>query len=455
VRFQLLLTLGFVHTPESAEARNKLLFTDINDKWVQIAALSSSSETPSLLKEVLAKFRPDVPAYSSLLERLTTMVGIGGTADDIQRLIAVSLLGGTGTQQAKSVAILHGLAQGLETRKSPLKISQKDQQLLVNTFFANTSPELREASLGFLKVNDITDSSFKKASIYKAVAIMDDSAQTYNKRAEAIKFIALGDPAPFAKNLEKLINPREEIPVQLAALQTLSLVKGTTISKYVIQQWPVLSPGIRDAAINSFLEDSMRIALLIDALEKDEIKPEQVGFSNSVQLMMNKDENLRNRARAMFTQNEREAKKVNKEYQQALKLDGDPVKGREVYMSNCGICHQVRGKMGVAIGPDLGTIHNWTKEDIMANVLDPNLSISSGYSLWDVQMKNGESIQGIIASETSAAITLRNNGMLDRMVNRKEVKSLTAINISAMPAGFEKKINQQQMADLLSFLRQN
>jgi mono/diheme cytochrome c family protein len=101
-------------------------------------------------------------------------------------------------------------------------------------------------------------------------------------------------------------------------------------------------------------------------LKKIRSNPEQVGFSNSVQLMMNRDENLRNRARTMFTKSEREAKKVNKEYQKALELTGDPGKGKEVYLQNCAICHQVRGKMGVAIGPDLGTIHNWTKEDIMA-----------------------------------------------------------------------------------------
>ena len=53
VRFQLLLTLGFVNTPQSIQTRNKLLFEDINDKWVQVAALSAGSETSSLLKVVL------------------------------------------------------------------------------------------------------------------------------------------------------------------------------------------------------------------------------------------------------------------------------------------------------------------------------------------------------------------------------------------------------------------
>ena len=138
-----------------------------------------------------------------------------------------------------------------------------------------------------------------------------------------------------------------------------------------------------------------------------------------------------------------------------MELKGDPVKGNAVYQQSCAICHTVRGKIGVAIGPDLGTIHNWISEDIMANVLDPNLSISSGFDLWEAQLNNGESVKGIIASETPSAITLRNNGMLDRTVNRQDIKSLKAMNISAMPSGFEKTINQQQMADLLAFLRQN
>jgi putative heme-binding domain-containing protein len=171
--------------------------------------------------------------------------------------------------------------------------------------------------------------------------------------------------------------------------------------------------------------------------------------------MLNGNDNIRNRARVLFTRNEKERKKINSEYQESLELDGDPVKGKIIYQQNCAICHQVRGKIGVAIGPDLGTIHNWIKEDIMANILDPNLSISSGFDMWEAQLNNGQSVRGIIASETPSAILLRNNGMLDKAVNRQDIKVLRSMNMSAMPMGFEKKISRQQMADLLVFLRQN
>src|SRR5690606_16551854 len=40
VRYQLLCTLGYFNTPEAGTARQKLLFKDLGDDWVQIAALS-------------------------------------------------------------------------------------------------------------------------------------------------------------------------------------------------------------------------------------------------------------------------------------------------------------------------------------------------------------------------------------------------------------------------------
>jgi putative heme-binding domain-containing protein len=109
----------------------------------------------------------------------------------------------------------------------------------------------------------------------------------------------------------------------------------------------------------------------------------------------------------------------------------------------------------LSFGPDLGTIHNWKKEDILANIINPSLSISAGYELWEVVLNDGESVQGIMASETPTAITLKNYGKEDRTINRQEIKSLRSLNISAMTTGLEKNIDKQQMADLLAFIRQN
>jgi putative membrane-bound dehydrogenase-like protein len=456
VRFQLLLTLGYLNTAEASRARNKLLFTDINDKWVQIAALTAkASQTASLLSAVLQQFRDDVPAHALLVQRLTAMVGGSTNSRAITQLIRKATTPQAGKNQGWQAAILKGLEQGMENRKSVVPLSEPDQQMLVKTFFATTSPELRQASLQLLQISGITDKGLQLASVAKAMVITTDTSISDKKRADAIDFVSLGDPLIHITSLQNFLVPQEHPLVQLAALRTLSHIPSDTISKYLISQWPVLTTEIRDAAIDIFMENPDRMKILIEALEKQKILISSVSFGRSVSLMQVKDESLRNRARKLFTKNSKQAKEVNKQYQKALELNGDPLKGKEVYVQNCAICHQVRGKFGVQIGPDLGTIHNWKKEDIMANILDPSLSIYPGYELWEFELNNNESVQGIIVSETSSAIMLRNNGKPDRTINRQDVKSLKSLNISAMPAGLEKNINERAMADLLSFLRQN
>jgi putative heme-binding domain-containing protein len=109
--------------------------------------------------------------------------------------------------------------------------------------------------------------------------------------------------------------------------------------------------------------------------------------------------------------------------------------------------------MGVAFGPDLGTVHNWQPASIMSNILDPNQSISDGYDLWEVALNTGEPVQGIIASETPNALTLRQANGQVTTIARPDIKSLKALGQSAMPTGLDKGISQQEMADLLAFLR--
>ena len=458
VRMQLLLSLGYDNSNESATVRNKLLFQDINDKWTQIAALSApSSQTESILNEVLKNYKADIPAYSLIVQRLATMIANGGDQNIIKKLIQNSVRNESIQNNQWKGAMLEGLAIGLESQKSksPESINsyKEDQNLLINTFFNHQSAEVRKGSLDMLRVIGLNNGPEIKTAINKTLVVAANRSLPDNKRIEAINFLALTEPGPFSNLLKGLIVPQEQTIVQLAALKTFSKVPGIEISEYVLQKWAVLTPEIRDAAIGTFLGNNDRIKLLLNAIEKNQVQASSVSFGRSVQLMQNKDDLLRNKARTLFTKNEEDGKKVNKAYQEALVLKGDATKGQNVYLQNCAICHQVRGKMGVELGPDLGTIHNWTAEIIMANILDPNISISSGYDQWNVELKNGESHQGIISSESDVAITLKNNGKLEKTINRQDIKEIKSMEISAMPSGLEKKINKQEMADLLAFLR--
>ena len=162
---------------------------------------------------------------------------------------------------------------------------------------------------------------------------------------------------------------------------------------------------------------------------------------------------LKARARQLLTKKDDQRDVIIKEYKQSLTLTGDPTAGKLVYEKNCSVCHTVGGTGGVAFGPDLGTIRNRRPESIMGDILDPNLSIADGFDVWVIELKSGETVQGLITSETPTALTIGNYGGHKQVIARKDIQSLKTIGISSMPAGLEKEISQQNMADLLAFIK--
>jgi putative membrane-bound dehydrogenase-like protein len=452
VRFQLLCTLGFIDTPQAAEVRNKLLFRDVEDEFVQVAALSApSSQSETLLTSVLARYRKDTPAYGSLVQSLTAMVAAQPKSPYAYTLLKKATVSIPEDSVSWQVPVLKGLARGISNRNALLSLEEQDR--LFNAFFEHPAVAVRQASLQVLQSAKLSGGSQIGKAMDKARKIAADDQASERERALAINFLALRNPAPDAPFLKMAILSGKPLPIQLAATRTLAAIPDETITEFTMENWSKLDPAVQDAALNSFMEKESRVRILVDALETGKVQPTSVGWGRSIRLMTQRNIELRKRARAFFAKDD-ERQRVIDEYQAALDLKGDIAKGKDVYQKNCAICHQVKGENGIPFGPDLGTIQSWPASGIMANIIDPNQSVSHGFDLWNVALENGESLQGVITAETPSSVTVRNaNGQVNTIA-REEIASQKAMNMSAMPVGLEKNISHQEMADLLAFLRQ-
>src|SRR5215203_6054171 len=321
VRFQLLCTLGSIDTDDALQVRNKLLFRDINDQWVQIAALSgSSSQTGSLLKMVLDSFHQQHPAYASLIQRLSSMIGASENASVIKQLIQKATTSNDESQAAWQAPLLEGLATGLKTKKQSVPVGNSEENMLVKTFFEHPSGKLRNAAFSVLKLTGVQNVALKNKVMENAISIAKDKRQPTDKRVEAISFISLGNAPAKANIMEQLINPREPSSIQLAAVRTYGTIPDSTSSLFLVQQWPNLTPEVQNEAMNTFLVNDNRIALLLNALANGRIQTSSVGWHRSVRLMAQKNLQLREKARQLLTKNEKDRTKVNSEYQAALSL---------------------------------------------------------------------------------------------------------------------------------------
>ncbi|GAA4439541.1 c-type cytochrome [Ravibacter arvi] len=456
VRFQLLCTLGALDTPEAREARMKLLFGDIRDSWMQIAALSAKApDYESLLKEAIRRYSSTDDACHRLIERLTSMPGETGSHDQIRSLIAEAIGARDRHAGGWQSAILTGLARNKATDFRHEDYNST-RDILVKAASGHPYPAVQEASLNLLRITGLPKGGPTEKVLAASKGILENPSAKTEDRLHALAFLSINPDQALRPVFYRLLTPKEPVGLQKAALKVLGEMSGTEIADYLTDNWQQLSPQLRDAAIGLFLAGEERTRILIKALENNVIDPSSLDFYRQIYLMTLANDTLRKKARVIFKDESKteERKKAIASYSGALSGKGNAENGQQVFARNCSVCHQIGGNYGTAFGPDLGTIRNRRPESLLTDILDPSLSIADGFDLWELKLTNGESRQGIISTETPTTIALSIYGSAPEIISRQDIESMRALGVTIMPAGLETAIPVQEMADLLAFLKQ-
>ncbi|MEM7317235.1 MAG: c-type cytochrome, partial [Planctomycetota bacterium] len=139
-------------------------------------------------------------------------------------------------------------------------------------------------------------------------------------------------------------------------------------------------------------------------------------------------------------------------YQSINQLAGELDKGKVVFTKQCGRCHRLAGT-GNNVGPDLASLSDKSTSAMLLAILAPNQSVEDKYLEYYLLDADGRQFTGIISSETSNSVTLTMADGNERQVLRTEIDELRCTGRSLMPVGLEQEIPEQDMADLLAFIR--
>lgn len=456
VRYQLLCTLGGVSGEKADKVRQQILFADMDDEWFQVAALSSPAINPvALLEQTRQKLSmKESKGNLNFIRRVSAMIGNSNQADEVSKLLkTVSSAANTKSNGWWCAASLEGLAQGMRGKSHHEQTLPTERELLINNFYIYPS-EIRQSSLKVLQILGLPEGSARQKILKRALATTLNKQADVSLRSDAIGLLSLGEVDRYSPELKNLISPKEPAEIQLVTIQALSQTKGSEISKFILEKWSTLTPEIRERCIDLFMEEPVRMNQLLNAIEHGIVQGSTVGWQRSVELMNHEDLSIRNQARSLLDEKPGLREEVAKQYQVALTLTGNADKGKAVFNQICATCHQMGNTEGKAFGPDLTSLKNRKPEAIMKDILMPNRSIADGYEWWEVKDKSGKVYTGIIASETTGTITLRNMAGPEITISRNMIDSLKASDVSAMPSGLEKLINEQQMADLLAYIKQ-
>lgn len=133
-------------------------------------------------------------------------------------------------------------------------------------------------------------------------------------------------------------------------------------------------------------------------------------------------------------------------------LKGDIKKGSAVFAANCLVCHQVNGE-GMDFGPKLSEIGSKLgKDGQYLAIMFPDAGIGFGYEGWEIKMKDGSTLNGIISSKTETDISLKMPGGITQSIKTSAVKSMKMMNNSMMPTGLMDGMSKEEAVDLVEFL---
>ena len=149
-----------------------------------------------------------------------------------------------------------------------------------------------------------------------------------------------------------------------------------------------------------------------------------------------------------------------------VRVAGDPQRGEELFtrQQGCSVCHMVRGKGG-ALGPDLSRIGaSRSIASLTESIREPDRELSDGmldpnrwgppivYDTVIVTTADGREIKGLAKNEDTFSLQFMDMQQNLHSYSKSELKKVTHLRKSVMPAYSEQMLTGSDLQDLLAFL---
>jgi putative membrane-bound dehydrogenase-like protein len=433
VRFQAALSFGDVNSPLSTEALAKIATRDFADPWTRIAVLSSSKKCGDQLLGLLTvrrEFTSEAgPDHLTCLRQLASVVAVD--SDNETLASALKMLRANSDDPAPwQKAVLLGLAQGRHARQDSLSV-----------LFGHPPGELREA------LDHI------KPIFLSAAALAQNEKRSLGDRLDAVGLLAYGPWTEAGKPLQRLLQPRNPVEIQLAAIRALSNQEDQKVAEILLSGWDGYSPQVRREVLEALFARPDRAMALLDAIQGKKLMAGQLEPSRLIQLRQHPDAKVRQRAEKLLAGQVNIARQqVLNNYREALHLASEAARGKSIFKKVCSTCHRLENE-GLEVGPDLlSALLNKTPEILLTDILDPSREVDPRYLNYQIQTKAGRVFTGMIASETASSVTLRRAEKVEDIILRNQIDEIQATGKSLMPEGLEMQLTKQDLADVIAYL---
>ena len=457
VRFQAALTLGQVDDPDAQPALQSLLLCDYAYRWTRLAVLSSLR---SGIAEILGALdtksdtgtnsMAKVDLVSELADLAVAREGARGFSQ------AVQVIARSSWDQGLQVAALKGLQAGVTRRGGTLEIDAEARRVL-DKFTRHSSPTMVAASWRIGRALGLPETEGQHRALESALRGARDNHRPESARLADIGLLALGSYLEVSETLFFLLLGNQPTAIQQATVLALRDFKEPDVAKNLVAQWRSLAPSLRPGVINLLLQRQAFYSHLVDALEAGRITVGELNLDleQRRRLLHFSSPELQARVAKFIGDGEYSNRKtLVDEWLGKLPSAGNSQHGKSVFEQRCAQCHLV-GTVGHRVGPELTGMSHRSVEDLLSNILDPNMAINPAYVAYNCETISGELETGLLQAETTDAVTLLQAAEKKVVIPRANIKTLQSSSLSLMPEGLEAGLTPADLRDVIAFIQES
>ena len=377
----------------------------------------------------LAIFSTPLRAADDAADGLAALVELLGSSDDAQF----------------QYDVLKGLSDGLKGRRE-VKMPAGWEPVAAK-LTKSTDARVRDLSQSL----SVTFGSASALANLREVLLNKDARLSTRSNA-LVALLSAKDPK-LPPALQSLLN---DPALRGGALRGLAAYDDAKTPAAILEVYPSLNPLEKKDALNTLVSRAAYAKPLLAAVSEKKISSKDLS-ADLVRLLRNlKDPQLNEQVAltwgvARESQADKLADMARYKKLIADKGYGHAPRGRATFAKICQQCHMLFGEGG-KIAPDITGSNRGDLDYILHNAVDPNAEIPNDYRTSNIETKDDRSITGIVTKQDENALTVVTaNETL--VLPRNEVKSLAQTELSMMPEGLLQALSNDEVRDLLAYLR--
>ena len=340
--------------------------------------------------------------------------------------------------------VLRGMSDGLADRRTVPMPPGWDE--VAADLEHSTNAEIRELTASL----SLTFGSPKALATLRATLADSTAAESARRKALAA-LIRVRDPQlpPVLRGLLR------EPALRGSALSAFAAFDAPAAPEAILAIYPSLNEAERGKALGTLCARLSFAKALLAALGDGRIQRKDLTADLVTQLRNLKDPSIDGEiARVWGTARAVEGGKLAmmERYKGMMaQKSGDASRGRLVFERVCAQCHTLAG-IGGNLGPDLTAYNRGDVDYLLMNILDPSAIVPNDYRAFTLETKDDLVLTGVVARQDDRSVTLISPGQTN-VVPRAEIARLAQGQLSIMPEGLIEGLSDEEVADLLAFIK--